>query len=206
MPRRIKRRKVISKLLEIPGSRASGSSKLTTEQLIERREKAWNLRLIDGMPFDKIGEALGTNKEIARKDCQWVYEMKAKGMIEKDAHVLAENSAIYEHILNTWMPLLKPLLDETLVVGETKRDRKGKEYDITVANYEAAKAATDAILKASLQRERLHGYQGRDGRPSEEALKGAGMAVFELMRAAASKPAEPKVIQATEVTDGQLDK
>lgn len=202
MPRRIKRRK--PKLLKLPssGTRTVTNSGMNDEQLLARREQAFNLRIDEGLSYREIAEKMGTDKSTANKDCKVIAKMKFEGMIQRDNMVMFEHEAHYDRLLTMWAPLLQPLIEGKLIVGDTKYDRKGQAYDITIPNYESAKTATEMILKAMSQREKLHGFQAplSDGKPSPEAFENAGKAIFEFMRSLVAKP-EPKTIEATEVIE-----
>lgn len=207
MPRRIKRRQ--PKLLELPNK---GVAKLTNrmnpEQMLEKQEEAFRLRVDEGLDYRSIATRMGIDKSTANRYVKAVAKAKYQGMIERDEMVLLENNARYDQIVALWTPLLKPLIEGDLIVGETKTDRKGELYDITIPAFESAKTATEVLLKAMSQREKLNGFQQpySTGKDADKQIEGASKAFFELLRGLASQPSKP--IQATEVReieDGQKD-
>lgn len=190
MPRR--------KLLGLPptpkGIRAM-KQKFNPEQIIARQEEAFRLRNEEGMALSEIGAKLGVTPQTISQDLKVIRKLKYVGLIEKDEMVLFEGNAKYDHINSVWYPFLKPLAEGKVIIGETKVDRKGREYDITIPTFEAAKTATEMILKNQLQRERLNGFHDTKPRPKEEEISDITTGVLLAFQRMAQQPIKAEVIE-----------
>jgi hypothetical protein len=159
-----------------------------------RQDKAMTLRIEEGKTFEEIAKELDCSVSTARKDVKSIAAMKYEGMIEKDDLVILESNARYDQIVSLWLPLLKPLIEGKLVVGETKVDREGKEYDITMPTFEAASVATKWLLQTSLQREKLNGFHNPklpEKSPNEIGGEIAMQVLMKMMEIARKPMVEP---------------
>lgn len=140
------------KLLKLPKTRRN--NKLSLEALTERREKAYELRVIGRKSFRDIAAETGVSVATAKEDCDWITKMKVKGMIERDETMRVEANHIYNTVLSRWLPLV---MDDGFVVQGIKEGKDGPKI-IHLDKWDAASTATDKILKVLDQQSKLNGF------------------------------------------------
>lgn len=122
---------------------------------MDRREQAYQLRVVNRMGFREIAEKLDVSVSTAKSDCEFIVKMKVQGMIEKDQEMKTEISSIYQAILSRWMPFM---MSDKFVVEGKKVNKRGETTIIELSEWDAAGTATDKVLKALDQMAKLEGF------------------------------------------------
>jgi predicted DNA-binding protein YlxM (UPF0122 family) len=171
-------------------SEDSGSSLLdqSLENLVEeqkledRRIRVFKAHVIDGMSYQQIADDLQISRYTVQSDLKAYYKVRRK-LLEKGVKRLqAKQDAIYEHLLNKWLPIAC-----------------GTSTPISV---EADLEATDRVLKILSDQAKLHGVTNFKKDKTPTLGKAIGQGVVETMMKLASQR-KPNVIQG-EVIDNKL--
>ena len=75
------------------------------EALQERREKVWELRVVDRRSYRDIAKALGINVSTVHADAKWLSEHRIKALEGKDKQLIVTQNEIYEAMLNELLPI-----------------------------------------------------------------------------------------------------
>lgn len=172
-----------------------GKKKGTPERILARREKAFQLRVDEGMTYPQIAAILDISPATVRDDLMIVAKMKYQGMIEKDELLLLESNATLDKVIERWRNLA---LSQDLIVGETRERKNGELYDITIPTWEACGTATDKLLKAMELKAKINGLTAPKPTKTEEEIgKNVATAVYEAFRALSKQPIQAEVVDTT---------
>jgi hypothetical protein len=164
--------------------RTAGSKQAT----IERREKVWQLRVVERKTYRQIARELGITVFTAHQDAKFLTEHRIKALEGKDKELIVNQNEIYEALLNKWVPVA---LDNT------------REVDDQLY-------ATDRVTKILSDQAKLFGFHTlpRAERGQAEALgKGIAEGVIEAMANLANrskgKVIEAEVVEQPRIPDAQ---
>ena len=161
----------------------AGVSKQATQ---ERREKVWQMRVVERKTYRQIARELGTTVFTAHDDAKWVAQHRVKALEGKDRELVANQNEIYEELLNKWLPLALSNVDEI----------------------ETQLYATDRVTKILSEQAKLFGFHTlpRAQQGQAEALgKGMMHGVIEAMAQFAEKSKGGKVIDAEVIEQPKLE-
>ena len=179
------------KLLALPRK----NPKVSSEAILFRQEKAFQMRVDENRTLDSIAKELGVSRATICEDLKTVSKMKYYGMIEKDYLLLARQNSTMDKLLEQWVRIA--LGDP--IVGETRITKKGEEYDITLPVWESKSIATDKIMKIMEHQARINGLVVKEAArsPAEEV----GLSVIEKVLKAFTniEKQEPKRAEVIEV-------
>ncbi len=189
----------ISKRLNNAGKNLMSSHGFNTskkEAQLERREKVWQLRVVDRLTYREIAKKLGITVWTAHSDAKWLSDHRIKALEGKDKELIATQNEIYEALLNKWIPVAlgEPPITET-------------DGDLEVS-YEDQLYATDRVTKVLSEQAKLFGFHTlpKAQQGNAEALgKGIAEGVIEAMAKLAdrSKVVRAEVIDNPAIQDAQ---
>lgn len=144
------------------------------ELLLDRREKVWQLRVVERKTYRDIAKELGITVFTAYQDAKWLSEHRIKALEGKDKELIATQNEIYEALMNELLPIA--------LGAENLQDRL---------------YATDRVARLLQDQAKLFGFHTLPKATGEaQALgKGIGEGVIEAMARFAEK-SKPKVIEA----------
>lgn len=152
-----------------------------------------NARL-SGNSLATIAASEGISQSTVRDDLMVVAKLKYQGLIEKDELLLMTQNSLCEQLLEKWIKLA---LIEDLNVGETRVNRKGEKYDITIPAWESSSTATDKVIKLMEHMARINGLMAHKGNDLKESTElGTSIAMGILDAFSKRGVREEKVIDA----------
>ena len=165
--------------------------KFEEEQREQRRNQVWDMHIVQRMSYKEISEKLGVSDWVIWNDLKICRAARVKTLSEKDREFIVEQDAVYEALLNKWVPVA--IAEQ----GHVVMDDEGNP----IWSDDPALKATDRVIKALGEQAKLHGF-GRDGKVSpKEAGKEIGEAVLKAMRELAHGG---RVIEAEVIPERQL--
>jgi hypothetical protein len=172
---------------------AIGFNQSKKEALLARREKVWQLRVIDRLPYREIAKRLNTTVYTVHMDAKWISDNIVKNLKGKQESLVATQNEIYEALLNKWLPV-------ALGSPSGVYDKDGEPVGVS---HEDQLAATDRIVKVLQDQAKLFGFNTLPKSTGEARELGHGIAegVIEAMARFAGKT-QAKVIEA-QVIDEQ---
>lgn len=162
---------------------------LSEEEILVRREKAFELRLA-GKTMETIGKELGVSTTTIHHDLKAIAKMKYEGLIEQDQLLILTHNRQYDALKER---LLEHALTPDLNIGEVRQNRRGEDYDVSLASWEASYAAIDRLLKVMADQAKLNGLmtpvaiRGANDRTPEEVGTAVALSVMEGMRRLAER-------------------
>lgn len=164
--------------------RTAGSKQATQE----RREKVWQLRVVERKTYRQIARELGITAFTAHQDAKWLSENRIRALEGKDKELIANQNEIYEALLNKWLPV-------ALHGGEDIEDQL---------------YATDRVTKIMQDQAKLFGFHTlpKAQQGQAEALgKGIAEGVIEAMAKLAdrsrSRTIEAEIIEQPRIPDAE---
>lgn len=175
-------------------------TKLTPEQLLERQTKVFELRA-QAKTWGEVAKIMGIGEQTARNDAMVIRRAKFTGLVDRHEEIVEEHKEHYDRLMSKWLPLA---MHEGLLVGETKTNKTtGADYDVYLPTWEAARTATEQILKIMRQREQLEGFHDPKAPIKLDMnLSVDAMAVGEALRKAFTKPVIEATVVKSEITNG----
>lgn len=146
---------------------------------------------LEGKTLTTIARELGIGLSTVHGDLKTIAKMKYQGLIEKDQNLLLEQNAYYDQLLERWLPLA---IKEDLNVGETRENKRGETYDISLKDWEASEAATDKVLKILEGKAKANGLAAQPtqkDRTAEEIGTSVALGVMEAFRRLSQKEKPP---------------
>lgn len=156
------------------------------EALLDRREKVWQLRVVDRLPYREIARRLNTTVWTVHQDAKWLVNNRIKALEGKDKELIATQNEIFEALLNRWLPV-------AMSEGGDSNDEQ--------------LAATDRIVKILSDQAKLFGFQTlpkAEAGVAKELGKGVAEGVIEAMARLAEK-SRPRVIEAELVEQPMIE-
>ena len=141
------------KLLGIPSAKKPPNHELSTEQLMDRRDKVFQMR-IEGKSVPTIAQALGVSLGTVYNDRKEIAKLKYQGLIEKDETLLMETNAQLDAVIENQIEFA---LDKNLKVAQEKVNN-GETTFVELPLWQSAGAAVDRLLKALELRAKINGF------------------------------------------------
>ena len=156
------------------------------EAQLDRREKVWQLRVVERKTYRDIARELGITVWTAHNDAKWLATNRIKALEGKDKELIVTQNEIYEQLLNKWLP----------VALEKNEDVETQLY------------ATDRVTKVLSEQAKLFGFHTlpKAQQGNAEALgKGIAEGVIEAMAKLAdrSKTVRAEVIDQPAIQDAE---
>jgi len=167
-------------------------NKFSEEQREERRNKVWEMRIIDRLPMREIAKRLDVSVFTVHADVKAIETQRVKTLKEKDMAFVARQDEIYEALITKWLPVaLNPDAHQILAPdGET-----------IIWSDDPALKATDRIARVLAEQAKLHGFGGGGKDVSaKEVGKEIGIHVMEAMTKLAHGQLKQPVIEGELVT------
>lgn len=181
----------LPKLLALPKRstiRCKNRSIPTTEALLKRRQEIFDMRA-EGKSYKTISRATGLSFSTISEDLAIIAKMKYQGLIETSEALLQEQNTYYDALLEKWLPLA---VSEDLSVGETRENKRGEVFDVSLPVWESSGIATDKVLKILEQKAKVNGLMARHEKTPEEVGTNIAIGVIDAFR----KLSQPAPIQA----------
>lgn len=164
------------------------SYKQAREATVERREKVWQLRVVERKTYREIARELGITVFTAHQDAKFLSENRIKALEGKDKELIVNQNEIYESLLNKWLP----------IALDTSEDMQDQLY------------ATDRVTKILSDQAKLFGFHTlpkAQGQAAEALGKGFAEGVIEAMARVAEKSRgrviEAKVVEQPQIQDAE---
>jgi hypothetical protein len=163
---------------------------------IERREKVWNLRIVERKSVREIAEQLNVGRDVVSRDIRYIEEQRIQALKNKDLSFVTHQDAVYEALLSKWLPE---------AIKEEGHYVLAEDGQTPIWTDDPALRATDRVVKVLTEQAKLHGFGlGDKGASPKELGKEIGIQIMDAMTKLAQGKYRGNVIEG-EVITNQLE-